>query len=425
MTRCSSRILGIVTLTFVLTLGSVIQAQDASDAQTKIKKLNQITGTEAFRTALKGLLKDEKDSKVLVAEAVKMAKDKPENLTYNSSYLLGLAARNQKDYPAARALLKLSCVKAIDLLSVNKAFDSYQNLVDVLMLEKKYDEAADEIQQFLKQKLSEKSEEFAQMEILIQERLIQALAAKGKIDEALKKATELVDRFNGYPRFLRLKADVLREGEKYDEAETAYQQALSTLIKNKADADDEESSEKKDEIRLTRYLLSGIYVDMNKVEKAADQLKILLKETPDNPTFNNDLGYIWADHNLNLDESEKLVRKAIEEQTKINKKRAENGLEPLDGAAYLDSLGWVLFKKKKFPEAKKELLEAVKTPEGQHVEILDHLADVHMILGEKADAIKVWEQALKVESETKRDKKRKVEIEQKLKKAKEAKEEKK
>ncbi|HEV3143292.1 MAG TPA: tetratricopeptide repeat protein [Gemmataceae bacterium] len=51
------------------------------------------------------------------------------------------------------------------------------------------------------------------------------------------------------------------------------------------------------------------------------------------------------------------------------------------------------------------------------MEILDHLADVHMALGEKAEAIDVWKKALDTDPETKRDHKRMEEIRKKLKAA--------
>src|SRR5262249_15143624 len=149
--------------------------------------------------------------------------------------------------------------------------------------------------------------------------------------------------------------------------------------------------------------------------KAAEQLKEVLKHKPDNPSYNNDLGYIWADHDMNLDEAEKLIRKAIDLERKNREELKKKGKKLLpeedhDNGAYLDSLGWVLFKKKKFAEAKKELLEASKTKEGEHIEILDHLADVHMALSEKTEAIAVWKKALDMDTSTKRDLKRRGEI---------------
>jgi uncharacterized protein HemY len=74
----------------------------------------------------------------------------------------------------------------------------------------------------------------------------------------------------------------------------------------------------------------------------------------------------------------------------------------------------VLFKKKEYKEAKKWLLDATKLEGGKHIEIYDHLADVHMALGEKGDAIKVWKDALKLPDTTRRDGERRKIIEKKL-----------
>ena len=129
----------------------------------------------------------------------------------------------------------------------------------------------------------------------------------------------------------------------------------------------------------------------------------------------NDLGFVWADHDMKIDESEKLIRKAIEKDREQRKKI--EGLpkeEDVDNAAYLDSLGWVLFKQKKYADAKKELLAATKMEEGKHIEILDHLAEVHVALGEKAEAVKLWKEALKEENLSRREKERRKVIEQKL-----------
>src|SRR5262249_20169563 len=149
------------------------------------------------------------------------------------------------------------------------------------------------------------------------------------------------------------------------------------------------------EQRLIRYALSNVYVEMNLIDKATEQLKMLLAEEPESPSYNNDLGYIWADHDQNLDEAEKLIRKALDEDRK--QRKSQKVEEDKDNAAYLDSLGWVLFKQKKYQEAKKYLLEAIKAEEGNNIEIYDHLADLYMALGEKSQAVETWKKALTLE----------------------------
>ena len=85
------------------------------------------------------------------------------------------------------------------------------------------------------------------------------------------------------------------------------------------------------------------------MKAAAADLKALLEKDPDNPGYNNDLGYIWADHDMNLAESEKLIRKALDEDRKQRLKEKPDAKpdEIKDNPSYLDSLGWVLFKEKK------------------------------------------------------------------------------
>src|SRR6202042_2310314 len=98
----------------------------------------------------------------------------------------------------------------------------------------------------------------------------------------------------------------------------------------------------------------------------ADLLRILLKDKPDDPVYNNDLGYLLADNDRDLDQAETLIRKALDEDRK--QRQANPELAPDDDrdlAAYLDSLGWVLYKQERYAEAKKCLVEAAEDEDGQ------------------------------------------------------------
>jgi uncharacterized protein HemY len=122
-----------------------------------------------------------------------------------------------------------------------------------------------------------------------------------------------------------------------------------------------------------------------------------------------------ADHDRNLDEAERLIRKAIELDRKERRQGALKPEQDKDNPAYLDSLGWVLFKQKKYKEAKKYLEDAVQAELGKHLEIYDHLGEVHKALGDKAAAVKAWQEGLKVATTSARDKQRKAEVEKKIK----------
>ena len=366
------------------------------------------------------MFKDEAGAKKLVETAVKMAKESPQPFNYNAAFLLARTAHFVKNFEAAQVFYRIASEAASKVQSAAKIIQVYDGLIDLFMENKKFDDAIKACKEFLEIDNPERNSPINRLKPFVMERMIQALAKKGKVDEALKMTNDLIDRDTDGWYFVRLKAEVYREAGQLEEAAKTYEETLDRL-KNLKDVDEKTRDRY---LKIIRYTLSGIYVELKQIDKAADELKVLLKKAPDNATFKNDLGFIWADHGMNLDESEKLVREAIELDRK-NRKKLEDLTpeEDKDNPAYVDSLGWVLYKKKNYAEAKKYLLEATESKEGQHIEILDHLADVYMALGEKADAVKVWEKALQTEDDklSKHNQERRALVEKKLKGARDAK----
>jgi Flp pilus assembly protein TadD len=105
-----------------------------------------------------------------------------------------------------------------------------------------------------------------------------------------------------------------------------------------------------------------------------------LKLAPDDVGINNDLGYTWADAGRNLDEAEKMLRYAV-------------GESPRE-AAYLDSLGWVYYKKGDFANALRWLTRAAAESDGHDPVIYDHLGDTLWRLRQPDAARKRWQQAV-------------------------------
>jgi len=123
---------------------------------------------------------------------------------------------------------------------------------------------------------------------------------------------------------------------------------------------------------------------------------------------------------MKLDESEKLIKEALDLDKKEKEKaKAEGKLDEVtENAAYLDSLGWVYYKEKKYKEALEPLKKAaLDEDEGDHLEIWDHLADCYYALGQKKDAVDAWEKGLKMEDVSPRDGERRRKVSEKLKKA--------
>ena len=100
------------------------------------------------------------------------------------------------------------------------------------------------------------------------------------------------------------------------------------------------------------------------------------------PGLNNDISYSWIDRGVRLDEAEPMIRYAVS--------RAPQQ------AAYLDSYGWLQYKRANFQEAKKWLDRAVRAMANDDPVLFDHMGDTLWNLGEKKKAIEFWTSAMKV-----------------------------
>ncbi|MST94420.1 MAG: tetratricopeptide repeat protein [Pedosphaera sp.] len=105
-----------------------------------------------------------------------------------------------------------------------------------------------------------------------------------------------------------------------------------------------------------------------------------LQLSPDFAECLNYLGYMWAEHGTNLTKARELIDHALR-------------LEPKNGA-YLDSLGWVLFKQGQPREALKHILKSIELTEEPDATLFDHLGDVHAALKEHDKARAAWRKAL-------------------------------
>lgn len=143
-----------------------------------------------------------------------------------------------------------------------------------------------------------------------------------------------------------------------------------------------------------RDIMGQIYYQAGKYSEAEELVQKAMVLDPNNPIYCNQLGYHWADLNKNLDEAEVLIRKALDlEQTK---KERSSPLEIQRGNIhYLDSLGWVLFRKGKLEQAKTELEKVMALPNGKiNPEVLGHLAQVYEAMGETQKALLYYQKAI-------------------------------
>ncbi len=99
----------------------------------------------------------------------------------------------------------------------------------------------------------------------------------------------------------------------------------------------------------------------------------------------NYLGYLLADGGIRLHEAHSFIEKAL-------------SIDP-DNGAYLDSMGWVLYRLKRYHEAREFLESAIElmdvTDEENYV-VYEHLGDVYFEIGLYQEAVNAWEGALEM-----------------------------
>lgn len=220
--------------------------------------------------------------------------------------------------------------------------------------------------------------------VLFHADLAKGNARLGKHEQALRAADSAVAIANDSDRLTLqlLRVRILTQAQRYSQAE---QQSQALLKQHVLPGESVE----------IRYTLSNVYNAWKKLPQCEEQLGMILKTDPTNPTVNNDLGYIWADQGKNLEQAEEMIRRALE-LDRLQRKRLAGGGPVQDNAAYVDSLGWVLFRRGQVAEARKELERAAELPDGDDPVIWDHLGDLYWQLQLAGQARGAWEKAVQL-----------------------------
>jgi len=197
-------------------------------------------------------------------------------------------------------------------------------------------------------------------------------------ERAVKLLTEARQRFPGAPEFTYYLGLALREAKRPQQAVTTFEEAL-----NEAQSENE------------RLLNARFYFDYGATaeqaglfDKAADLMRKSIVLDPANAAeAYNFIGYMWADHNLHLDDAEDMVGRALQ-------------LDPNNGA-YLDSLGWVYYRKGEYEDALRELLRAVENLKRDDPVVMEHIGDTYSKLNRIPQALDFWQRAIALDPENK------------------------
>ena len=157
----------------------------------------------------------------------------------------------------------------------------------------------------------------------------------------------------------------------------------------------------KDEALL--FALASVHEKKGEWARAVEKVRIILDGDPKNATALNFMGYTLAQNGGDLEEAERLVRRALE-------------LKP-DSPAFLDSLGWVLFKKGDADQGAR-VLELAVGAGPEDATPFEHLGDVCAKLGRKQRAQECYSRSIELLQASPDDAERptqKTDLERKLK----------
>jgi tetratricopeptide (TPR) repeat protein len=186
-------------------------------------------------------------------------------------------------------------------------------------------------------------------------------------------------RFPGAPEIVYYLAIAQREAKQSQQAVATFEEAL-----HEAQLDEDD-----DFVNAKFYFNYGAAAEQAGLyNKAADLLRKSIALDPENSAeASNYLGYMWADHNMNLEEAEAMIRRALQS-------------EP-NNASYLDSLGWVEFRKGQLDRALDDLLHAAKSAEREDPVVFEHIGDTYLKLNRTKEALEAWQKALSLDPKNK------------------------
>lgn len=164
-------------------------------------------------------------------------------------------------------------------------------------------------------------------------------------------------------QLILVEGELLRRSGQYEEAHAFYSQHL----------------EQNPEDTALRYARALMAEKVNKLEEAEQDLRAIIQREPSNAQALNALGYTLADRTNRYEEALGYIEQAMK-------------MSPND-ASIIDSLGWVQYRMGNHAKALELLRKALDIE--MDPEIAAHLGEVLWVTGDKAGALKVWEESLK------------------------------
>ena len=265
---------------------------------------------------------------------------------------LGILYRSNENYAAAEEAFR----QMMDSDQENAVRGASQ-LIDTLRQQKEFPRALAEVDAALQRFPDDRGLKMLRAQVL---------GESGRVEEAHQALQALLEDKAEDREVLLAMAQVNERAKRYPQAEQAVAAAARY-------------ASRKDEKEFVYFLWGSILERQKKYDAAEEQFKLALAANPNSAMTLNYFGYMLADRGLRLEEARKYIEAALDH-------------DPNNGA-YLDSMGWVYYQLNRLDQAEQYLLRAIQRVP-HDATILDHLGDVYYKTGRLHEASLQWQRAL-------------------------------
>jgi tetratricopeptide (TPR) repeat protein len=189
---------------------------------------------------------------------------------------------------------------------------------------------------------------------------------------AMRTIREGLEKLPDEPVLYTFAGVILNQGRRFKEALAAFEQAERAAA---------QSNGEKAISPLFCFWYGSACEQDGQFDRAVELFERSIELFPDVHASYNYVAYMWAERGIRLDKALQYAIRALE-------------LSP-DDPAYLDTLGWIYFKKGKYPKA----LAAIRKAAGllpDDPTIAEHLGDVYKAMGNTRRAVACWQRSLQI-----------------------------
>ncbi len=207
--------------------------------------------------------------------------------------------------------------------------------------------------------------------------LLEIAVQKSDFDQVIKVCEPGIEATPDALEFYFYLAIAYNQAERLDEALAICRKALENA-----------TADSKKEVLSDFYSIMGdIYHTKKQMEDAYNAYDSALVYNPSNIGALNNYAYYLSVERRDLDKAEEMSYKTVK-------------AEP-DNATFLDTYAWILFEKGNYAEARIYIDDAMKSDQEKSDVIVEHCGDIYYMTGDVDGALKYWQQALDMGSESK------------------------